>query len=131
MSTNEIKLPFGKISQKKLIMHFSAYDIDLPIIAAGIRERMDVFRELGVEFAGFGTDIPESITEQSPAVVKCFFEYVGESGDANLVLKRVYHLVWGGMIAMFPGLEEWATAKADLSNLTLAQAEIIRARKED
>ncbi|RDE14016.1 MAG: hypothetical protein C4K48_06795 [Candidatus Thorarchaeota archaeon] len=131
MSTNEIKLPFGKISQKKLIMHFSAYDIDLPIIAAGIRERMDVFRELGVEFAGFGTDIPESMSEQSPALVKCFFEYVGEGGDANLVLKRVYHLVWGGMIAMFPDLEEWATAKADLSNLTLAQAEVIRARKED
>jgi len=131
MSTNEIKLPFGKISQRKLIMHFSAYDIDLPIIAAGIRERMDVFRELGVEFAGFGTDIPESVSEQSPAVVKCFFEYVGEGGDANLVLKRVYHLVWGGMIAMFPDLEEWATAKADLSNLTLAQAEVIRARKED
>lgn len=131
MSTNEIKLPFGKISQKKLIMHFSAYDIDLPIIAAGIRERMDVFRELGVEFAGFGTDIPESMSEQSPAVVKCYFEYVGEGGDSNLVLKRVYHLVWGGMIAMFPGLEEWATAKADLSNLTLAQAEVIRARKED
>ncbi len=131
MSTNEIKLPFGKISQKKLIMHFSAYDIDLPIIAAGIRERMDVFRELGVEFAGFGTDIPESMSEQSPALVKCFFEYVGEDGDANLVLKRVYHLVWGGMIAMFPDIEEWATAKADLSNLTLAQAEITRARKED
>lgn len=112
-------------------MHFSAYDIDLPIIAAGIRERMDVFRELGVEFAGFGTDIPESMSEQSPALVKCFFEYVGEGGDANLVLKRVYHLVWGGMIAMFPDLEEWATAKADLSNLTLAQAEVIRARKED
>jgi len=131
MSTNEIVLPYGKISQKKLIMHFSAYDIDLPVIAAGVRERMDVFRELGVEFAGFGTEIPENMSEQSPAVVKCFFEYVGSGGDANLILKRVYHLVWGGMIAMFPELDEWASAKADLSNLTLAQAEIIRARKED
>lgn len=131
MSTNEIVLPYGKISQKKLIMHFSAYDIDLPVIAAGIRERMDVFRELGVEFAGFGTEIPENMSEQSPAVVKCFFEFVGSSGDANLILKRVYHLVWGGMIAMFPDLDEWASAKADLSNLTMAQAEILRARKED
>jgi hypothetical protein len=131
MSTNEIVLPYGKISQKKLIMNFSAYDIDLPVIAAGIRERMDVFRELGVEFAGFGTDIPENMSEQSPAIVKCFFEYVGSGSDANLVLKRVYHLVWGGMIATFPELDEWASAKADLSNLTLAQAEVIRARKED
>ncbi|TFG33757.1 hypothetical protein EU527_06950 [Candidatus Thorarchaeota archaeon] len=131
MSTNEIVLPYGKISKKKLIMHFSAYDMDLPVIASGIRERMDVFRELGVEFAGFGTEIPENISEQSPALIKCFFEYVGETGDANLILKRVYHLVWGGMIQEFPDLDIWASAKADLSNLTMAQAEIIRARKED
>jgi hypothetical protein len=131
MSTNEIVLPYGKISKKKLVMHFSAYDIDLPVIAAGIRERMDVFRELDVEFAGFGTEIPENMSEQSPALVKCFFEYVGEGGDANVILKRVYHLVWGGMIMEFPDIEEWAAAKADLSTLTLAQAEVIRARKED
>ena len=48
-----------------------------------------------------------------------------------MILKRVYHLVWGGMIMEFPDLEEWASAKADLSTLTLAQAEVIRARKED
>ncbi|TFG30881.1 hypothetical protein EU528_07655 [Candidatus Thorarchaeota archaeon] len=131
MSTNEIVLPYGKISKKKLVMHFSAYDIDLPIIAAGIRERMDVFRELHVAFAGFGTEIPENMSEQSPALVKCFFEYVGEGGDANEILKRVYHLVWSGMIQEFPDIEEWASAKADLSSLTLAQAEVIRARKED
>jgi hypothetical protein len=131
MSTNEIVLPYGKISKKKLIMHFSAYDIDLPVIAAGIRERMDVFRELGVAFAGFGTEIPENMSEQSPALVKCYFEYIGSSGDVNEILKRVYHLVWGGMIQEFPDLEEWASAKADLSTLTLAQAEVIRARKED
>jgi hypothetical protein len=58
MSTNEIKLPYGTISKKKLIMHFSAYDIDLPVIAAGIRERMDVLKELEVSFAGFGTELP-------------------------------------------------------------------------
>jgi hypothetical protein len=131
MSTSEIVLPYGKISKKKLTMHFSAYDIDLPIIASGIRERMDVLRELGVAFAGFGTDIPENMSEQSPALVKCYFEYVGEGGDANVILKRVYHLVWGGMIMEFPDIEEWAAAKADLSSLTLAQAEVIRARKED
>ena len=130
MSTNEIVLPYGKISKKKLIMHFSAYDIDLPVIAAGIRERMDVLKELDVAFAGFGTEIPENMSEQSPALVKCFFEYVGE-GDANVILKRVYHLIWSGMIAEFPDLEEWAAAKADLSALTLAQAEVIRARKEE
>ena len=131
MSTNEIILPYGKISKKKLVMHFSAYDIDLPIIAAGIRERMDVFRELGVAFAGFGTEIPENMSEQSPALVKCFFEYVGDGGDAKVILKRVYHLVWGGRVMEFPDIEEWATAKADLSSLTIAQAEVIRARKED
>jgi hypothetical protein len=131
MSTNEIVLPYGKISKKKLTMHFSAYDMDLPVIAAGIRERMDVLKELNVAFAGFGTEIPENMSEQSPALVKCFFEYVGESGDANMILKRVYHLIWGGMIQEFPDIEEWASAKADLSSLTLAQAEVIRARKED
>ena len=131
MSTSEIKLPYGTITKKKLIMHFSAYDIDLPIIAAGIRERMDVFRELDVEFAGFGTEIPENLTEQSPAVVKCFFEYVGKASDSSVILKRVYHLVWGGMIMEFPDLVEWAAAKADLSNLTIAQADVLRAQRGD
>ncbi|MHA1964819.1 MAG: hypothetical protein ACXACG_18820 [Candidatus Thorarchaeota archaeon] len=131
MSTSEKKLPYGTITKKKLIMHFSAYDIDLPIIAAGIRERMDVFRELDVEFAGFGTEVPENMTEQSPAIVKCFFEYVGKESDASVILKRVYHLVWGGMIVEFPDLVEWAAAKADLSNLTIAQADVLRAQRGD
>lgn len=131
MSTSEIKLPYGTITKKKLIMHFSAYDIDLPIIAAGIRERMDVFRELDVEFAGFGTEVPANMSEQTPAIVKCFFEYVGKDADAGVTLKRVYHLVWGGMIAEFPDLVEWAAAKADLSNLTIAQADVLRAQRGD
>ncbi len=131
MSTSEIKLPYGTITKKKLIMHFSAYDIDLPIIAAGIRERMDVFRELDVEFAGFGTEVPQNMSEQTPAIVKCFFEYVGKEADAGVVLKRVYHLVWGGMISEFPDLVEWAAAKSDLSNLTIAQADALRAQRGD
>ena len=131
MSTSEIKLPYGTITKKKLIMHFSAYDIDLPVIAAGIRERMDVLRELEVSFAGFGTDVPEKMTEQTPAVIKCFFEYIGKESDASVILKRVYHLVWGGMVMEFPDLIEWAAAKADLSNLTIAQADVLRARQGD
>ncbi|MGY5863009.1 MAG: hypothetical protein RTV41_00250 [Candidatus Thorarchaeota archaeon] len=131
MSAKEMKLPYGTISKKKLIMHFSAYDMDLPVIAAGIRERMDVFRELDVEFAGFGTEVPASVSEQTPAVVKCFFEYVGKEADASEILKRVYHLVWGGMIMEFPDIEEWAAAKADLSNLTIAQADVMRAQRGD
>ena len=131
MSTSETKLPYGTITKKKLIMHFSAYDIDLPVIAAGIRERMDVLRELDVSFAGFGTEVPEQMTEQTPAVIKCFFEYVGKETDAKVILKRVYHLVWGGMIMEFPDLEEWAAAKADLSNLTIAQADVLRAQRGD
>ena len=131
MSTSETKLPYGTIKKKKLIMHFSAYDIDLPIIAAGIRERMDVFRELDVEFAGFGTEVPENVTDQTPAMVKCFFEYIGKESDADVILKRVYHLVWGGMIMEFPDLIEWAAAKADLSNLTIAQADVLRAQRGD
>jgi hypothetical protein len=130
MST-EVKLPYGTISKKKLIMHFSAYDIDLPVIAAGIRERMDVLRELEVSFAGFGTEVPEKLTEQTPAVIKCFFEYIGKDSDASVVLKRVYHLVWGGMVMEFPDLLEWAAAKADLSNLTIAQADVMRAQRGD
>jgi len=131
MSTSEIKLPYGTISKKKLIMHFSAYDIDLPVIAAGIRERMDVLKELEVSFAGFGTEVPEKLSEQTPAVIKCFFEYVGKETDASVILKRVYHLIWGGMIAEFPDLIEWAAAKADLSNLTIAQADVLRAQRGD
>ena len=110
-------------------MHFSAFDIDLPVIAAGIRERMDVLRELEVAFAGFGTEIPAEMTEQSPATVKAFFEYVGKSSESDVILKRVYHLIWGGMIQEFPDLDEWAAAKADLSNLTIAQADVLRARR--
>ncbi|MFX1607411.1 MAG: hypothetical protein ACFFDD_16125 [Promethearchaeota archaeon] len=131
MSTSETKLPYGTITKKKLIMHFSAYDIDLPVIAAGIRERMDVLRELDVSFAGFGTEVPEQMTEQTPAVIKCFFEYVGKESDATVILKRVYHLVWSGMIMEFPDLDEWAAAKADLSNLTIAQADVLRAQRGD
>lgn len=131
MSTSEIKLPYGTIKQKKLIMHFSAYDIDLPVIAAGIRERMDVLKELEVSFAGFGTEVPENMTEQTPAVIKCFFEYVGKESDASVILKRVYHLVWSGMIMEFPDIIEWAAAKADLSNLTIAQADVLRAQRGD
>ncbi|MHA2025509.1 MAG: hypothetical protein ACW98U_06365 [Candidatus Thorarchaeota archaeon] len=131
MSAKEMKLPYGTITKKKLIMHFSAYDMDLPVIAAGIRERMDVFRELDVEFAGFGTEVPASVSEQTPAVVKCFFEYVGKEADASEILKRVYHLVWGGMIMEFPDIMEWAAAKADLSNLTIAQADVMRAQRGD
>jgi hypothetical protein len=131
MSTSETKLPYGTITKKKLIMHFSAYDIDLPVIAAGIRERMDVLRELDVSFAGFGTEVPEQMTEQTPAVIKCFFEYVGKESDASVILKRVYHLIWSGMIMEFPDLVEWAAAKADLSNLTIAQADVLRAQRGD
>ncbi|MFW9927344.1 MAG: hypothetical protein ACFFDM_11375 [Candidatus Thorarchaeota archaeon] len=131
MSTSEIKLPYGTIKQKKLIMHFSAYDIDLPVIAAGIRERMDVLKELEVSFAGFGTEVPENMTEQTPAMIKCFFEYVGKESDASTILKRVYHLIWSGMIMEFPDLIEWAAAKSDLSNLTIAQADVLRAQRGD
>ncbi len=131
MSTNETKLPYGTIKDKKLIMHFSAYDIDLPVIAAGIRERMDVLKELDVAFAGFGTEVPDKMTEQSPAMVKCFFEYVGKQTDPVVILKRVYHLIWGGMIQEFPDIIDWAAAKSDLANLTYAQADVLRARKGD
>ncbi len=131
MSTGELTLPFGKITDKKLVMSFSAYDIDLPVIASGIRERMDVLKELEVAFAGFGTEIPEQMTDQSPASIKCFFEYVGKESDPRTILKRVYHLIWGGMIQEFPDLVDWAEAKADLSNLTIAQADILRARRGD
>ncbi len=129
MSSGEVTLPYGQISKKKLVMNFSAFDIDLPVIAAGIRERMDVLRELDVAFAGFGTEIPEDMSGQTSATVKAFFEYVGKESDSTVILKRVYHLIWSGMIQEFPDLIEWAAAKADLSNLTIAQADVIRARR--
>jgi hypothetical protein len=130
MSAKETKLPYGTISGKKLIMHFSAYDMDLPLIAAGIRERQDVLKELDVAFAGFGTEVPEKMTDQSPAIVKCFFEHVGSS-DSEMILRRVYHLIWSGIVQEFPDLDVWAAAKADLANLTIAQSEILRARRGD
>ncbi len=131
MTTGEITLPYGKITDKKLEMHFNAYDIDLPVIASGIRERMDVLRELGVAFAGFGTEVPQNVTQQNPAIIKAFFEFTGTTGDAQVMMKRVYHIIWCGMIQEFPDLIDWAQAKADLSNLTYAQAEIMRARRSE
>ncbi len=131
MTTGEIKLPYGTITDKKLEMHFNAYDIDLPVIASGIRERMDVLRELDVAFAGFGTEVPQNVTQQNPAIIKAFFEFTGTAGDAQVIMKRVYHIVWCGMIQEFPDLIDWAQAKADLSNLTYAQAEIMRARRSE
>ena len=129
MSSSESRLPYGTISGKKLVMQFSAYDIDLPVLAAGLRERLDVLHELDVAFAGFGTEVPASVSDQTPVMVKCFFEYVGKDSDAAVVLKKAYHVVWSGMIDAFPEMAEWATAKADLSELTAAQAEMLRARK--
>ncbi|MFW9871458.1 MAG: hypothetical protein ACFFEL_17655, partial [Candidatus Thorarchaeota archaeon] len=59
------------------------------------------------------------------------FEYVGKESDSSVILKRVYHLVWSGMIMEFPDIIEWAAAKADLSNLTIAQADVLRAQRGD
>jgi hypothetical protein len=92
---------------------------------------MDVLRELGVAFAGFGTEVPEGMSEQRPARVKAFFEYIGNESDARVILKRTYHLIWSGMLQEFPDLLDWAAAKADLANLTYAQADVLRARKGD
>lgn len=130
MSANEIKLPYGTIKDKKLIMNFSAFDMDLPVIAAGVRERSDVLKEMQVAFSGFGTEVPEELSRQKPAEIKVFFEYLGKETDASIILKRVYHIVWGGIIQEFPDLIDWAEAKADLSSLTFAQAEVMRVRRE-
>mgnify|MGYP006300869871 CR=1 FL=1 len=130
MSANETKLPYGTIKNKKLIMNFSAFDMDLPVIAAGVRERSDVLKELQVAFSGFGTEVPEEMSQQKPAEIKVFFEYLGKETDATVILKRVYHIVWGGIIQEFPDLVDWAEAKADLSSLTFAQAEVMRVRRE-
>jgi hypothetical protein len=124
-------LPYGEVKDNKLIMEFSAFDMDLPVIAAGIRERSDVLREMSVIFAGFGTDVPEELSRQSPAKIRAFFEYVGQGNEVQTILKRAYHIVWGGMIQEFPDLVDWAEAKADLSSLTFAQAEILRARRRE
>jgi hypothetical protein len=35
------------------------------------------------------------------------------------------------MIDEFPDLIEWAAAKSDLSNLTIAQADVLRAQRGD
>ncbi|MGV9103961.1 MAG: hypothetical protein ACOC38_04160 [Promethearchaeia archaeon] len=121
-------LPYGEVKDNKLIMEFSAFDIDLPVVAAGIRERSDVLREIDVIFAGFGSELPENVSRQSPVTIKAFFEYVGKGDDVKTLLKRAYHLVWSGMIQEFPDLTDWAAAKADLSSLTFAQAELLNAR---
>ena len=101
-----------------------------PMLISGINEEEAQKKALKllemVELDHLANHLPDDLSggeKQRVAIARAL------ANDPKVILKRVYHLVWSGMIQEFPDLDEWATAKADLANLTIAQADVLRARR--
>ncbi|TFF86144.1 MAG: hypothetical protein EU551_02355 [Promethearchaeota archaeon] len=125
-------LPFGRIENDLLIMEFSSFDLDLPIIASGVRERGDCLATLGIHFKGFGSEIPKSeVYSNQPINIKVYFEYQGNESEKEKMekLRRAYEIIWDGIIQTFPSLEEYSSSRESFANISLAQAELLRIRK--
>jgi len=121
---SEVFLPFGRIEKPDiLIMEFSTLDLDIPIIAAGIRERGDVLAAYNVTFAGLGTEVTESF-QNKPVYIRAFFKYNGDPKNAVENLVKAYYDIWTGIIYKFPAIEDWAQARSAMSKQLEAQAKI-------
>lgn len=123
-------LPFGKIDGKNLEIRFSTADFSVATVVAGIREHLDMFEEMAVQFLGVATNVPggqQPVFRPIDIVAK--FEYVGE-GDAKPTLNRIYCVTWHGVINNFPDEIEWAEAKSNYADFVVAQAEMLRAQTE-
>jgi hypothetical protein len=124
-------LPFGTIEDNILEVRFSTADFSVATVIAGIREHLDMFEEMNVCFLGLATDVPRGDTPvMTPVEIKASFKYRG-SGDAEGTLHRIYRSLWKGVIYNFPDELEWAEAKSNYSEFIIAQADLIRAQKEN
>jgi hypothetical protein len=124
-------LPFGSISGNNLQMRFSTADFSVATIIGGIREHIDMFTEMKVDFLGIATNVPDGNQPVfKPINIIAHFEY-GGSGDAEGVLTRVYKALWKGIVFNFPDEMDWAEAKANFSNYVEAQASMLMANKAE
>lgn len=126
-----MSLPFGRIEDNLLEAAFSTADFSVATVIAGIREHLDMFEEMGVCFLGVATQVPATVSaNMQPVNIVAKFKYTGE-GDAAGVLNRVYRVLWKGVINNFPDEIEWSEAKGNYSEYILAQADMLRAQKEN
>ena len=125
-----MELPYGEIKENILIMKFSTADYSIASVLHAVRERLDVFAQLGVVFLGASTDMPIGPTPVfAPVPIVAHFEFKGK-GDNRNILERVYQLIWEGMAEIFPDEPSWATAKSNYADFIDAQAQLLRARIE-
>jgi hypothetical protein len=125
-----MKLPFGTINGTTLEVRFSTADFSVATVIGGIREHLDMFEEMNVDFLGLATRVPggnQPVME--PVNIVAHFEYDG-SGDAAGVLGRVYRVLWKGIVQNFPDELEWSEAKANYSLFLEGQASMMAINKE-
>lgn len=123
-------LPYGSIEGTTLNATFSTADFSVATVIAGIREHLDMFEEMGIDFMGVATDVPSTAPiGPRPLNIVATFNYRGV-GDAEGALKRVYAMLWKGIIANFPDELEWSEAKSNYAEFVAAQAEMLRAQSE-
>lgn len=124
-----MELPFGKIEGNVLRMSFSTADYSIATVLSALKEHLDVIKEMGVKFLGAQTEISVQPGVFQPVPIVIIFEYEGKEKAEN-VLKKVYELVWEGMVSTFPDESAWSEAKANFAEFIFAQAELLRARVE-
>ncbi|MCL6629852.1 MAG: hypothetical protein K6U00_09660 [Armatimonadetes bacterium] len=125
-----MNMPFGEIKDKVLEIRFSSADYSIATVLTAVREHLDVLQEMGVKFLGAATDVYAGPTPVfKPTDIKAVFEYAG-SGDAKQYLERAYEIVWQGVVKTFPDESAWAEAKQSFGDFILAQADLLRARRE-
>ena len=123
-------LPFGELKENRLIMSFSSADYSVAVVLNAVKDRLDIFQEMKVQFLGASTEIPAGPSPVfRPVAIQAFFEYAG-SGEPKPVLEKVYALVWEAVAMTFPGEAAWATAKGDFGRFITSQADLLRARTE-
>ncbi|HEC77691.1 MAG TPA: hypothetical protein ENI34_00935 [candidate division WOR-3 bacterium] len=125
-----MQLPYGEIEKNVLRMKFSSADYSVASVLSAIKVHIDVIEELGVVFLGAQTELvagPTPVFQPVPVVAQ--FEYTGK-GNADEVLKKVYRIIWHGIVNSFPDESSWSEAKEAYSAFIAAQADLLRARIE-
>jgi len=124
-----MEIPFGKIEGNILKMFFSTADYSIATVLSALKAHIDVIKEMGVKFLGAQTEVSVQPGVFQPVPIVIIFKYEGKEKSEN-VLKKVYELVWEGMVSTFPDESAWSEAKANFAEFIFAQAELLKARFE-
>ena len=125
-----MQVPFGLIEGDLLEVQFSTADYSIATVLAAVREHLDKLEEMDVQFLGAETDVPEGNAPVfKPVSIKAVFQYFG-SLDPKTTLERAYRVVWHGIVSTFPNEKDWAVSKQAFGHFIVAQADLLRARKE-